>query len=137
MSEEDVETIRAVYERWSEGDLRAALDLFDPHVVLVVPAALLPDSPDGGTYLGTEAIAGYTRDALLRTWTDLTMEAEEIVAAGDSVLASVRVCGVGQASGASTEMRFFMLWTFRGRKVIRFESFRERAQALEAAGLRE
>jgi hypothetical protein len=34
-------------------------------------------------------------------------------------------------------MRYFTLWTFRGRKVIRIESFPERAQALEAAGLRE
>jgi ketosteroid isomerase-like protein len=135
MSEESVEIIRRVYERWSAGDFRAAVDLFDPHAVLVVRPALGPDSPDGETYLGTEAIAEYTRDTPLRTWTDLTMEAEEIVAAGDSVVVSVR--GVGRASGASTEMHFFMLWTFRGPKVIRFESFRERAEALKAAGLSE
>ena len=34
-------------------------------------------------------------------------------------------------------MHFFTLWTLRGGKVIRIESFRERAEALEAAGLRE
>src|SRR5262245_51233663 len=137
MSEENVEVVRGVYERWSAGDFHAAVDLFDPHVVLVVRPALGPDSPEGATYVGTDAVGEYTRDTLLRTWTDLTMEAEEIVGAGDTVLASVRVSGVGRACCESTEMQFFMLWTCRGGKVIRFESFRERAAALEAAGLSE
>jgi hypothetical protein len=29
------------------------------------------------------------------------------------------------------------VWSFRGRKVIRLENFRERAEAFEAVGLRE
>ena len=130
MSEERVETVRAVYERWGRGDLRASAELFDPHVVLV----LGPDFPDAGVYLGAEAIAAYTR-GLLESWTHFTIEAEEIVAAGDSVFAAVRQRGVGSASGVSTELRYFMLWSFRGLKLIRLESFRERAEALEAAGL--
>jgi uncharacterized protein len=137
MSEQKVETVCAIYEGWSKGDLRAGLDAFDPKVLLVVPAGFGPDSPEGGAHLGTEAIAAWTRESLLETWADLTMEADEIVAAGECVLASVRVRGVGRTSGVPTEMRFFQLWSFRGDKVIRFESFRERAQALEAAGLRE
>jgi ketosteroid isomerase-like protein len=36
MSEENVEIVRAVYERWGEGDFRASLEMFDPQVVLVV-----------------------------------------------------------------------------------------------------
>jgi hypothetical protein len=35
MSRENVEAIRAVYDRFSEGDFRASADLLDPHVVLV------------------------------------------------------------------------------------------------------
>jgi ketosteroid isomerase-like protein len=132
MSQENVEIVRAVYERWSEGDFRASADLLDPHVLLV----LRPEFPEAGTYLGYEAVAAYTRD-LLETNRHLTQEAEEIIAAGDSVVVGVRQRGVGRASGVPTEMRFFTLWTLRGRKVIRIESFRERAEALEAAGLRE
>jgi ketosteroid isomerase-like protein len=137
MSQENVEVVREVYERWSEGDFRASVELFDPHVVLVLRPEFGPDSPDAVTYLGPEAIAAYTRDNLLKTWTDFTMKAEEIVAAGESVLVGVHQHGVGRASGVPTEMRFFTLWTFRGGKVIRIESFPERAEALEAAGLRE
>ena len=122
--------VRAVYERWGDGDFRASVDLLDPHVVLV----LGPKFADAGMYFGVEAVAAYTR-GLLEPWTRFTIEAEELVAAGDSVLAVVLQRGVGSTSGVPTELRYFMLWTFRGGKVIRIECFRERAEALEAAGL--
>ena len=106
------------------------IELFDSQVVLV----LGPEFPDAGAHLGIEAITAYTR-SLLEPWTRFTIEAEEIVPAGDSVLVTVCQRGIGSASGISTELRYFMLWSFRGPGVIRLESIRERAQALEAAGL--
>ena len=69
--------------------------------------------------------------------TRLTIEAEEIMDAWDSVVVAVLQRGVGGGSGAATEFRYFHLWSFRGPKVIRLENFRHRAEALEAAGLRE
>ena len=53
MSQENVEIVRGIFERWGEGDFRAGTDLFDPHVVLV----LRPEFPDPGAYLGPEAVA--------------------------------------------------------------------------------
>jgi ketosteroid isomerase-like protein len=136
MSQENVEAIRAVYERFSEGDFRASADLLDPHVVLVLNPEFAPSlsSAHGGVLHGVEAVADYTR-SLLEVMTDFTMEAKDIVAAGESVLVDVHQRGVGRASGVPTEVRYFTLWTFRGPKVIRIESFGKRAEALEAAGL--
>jgi ketosteroid isomerase-like protein len=51
------------------------------------------------------------------------------------VIVSVYQSGVGRTSGVPVELRYFTLWSFRGRKVIRIESFRDRGEALEAAGL--
>jgi ketosteroid isomerase-like protein len=132
MSEENVELVRGVYERWGEGDLSASIDLFDPNVVLV----LGPQFPDAGSYSGIEAIKAYTR-GLLEPWTHFTIEAEEIVAGEDTVLVAVLQRGVGSTSGILTEFRYFQLWTFRDARVVRLQSIRERAEALEAAGLRE
>jgi ketosteroid isomerase-like protein len=130
MAQGNADRVRAVYERWGEGDFRASVELFDPQVVLVLGR----DFPDAGTRLGMEAIVAYTR-GLLEPWAEFTIEAEEIIPAGDSVLVAVCQRGVGSGSGVSTELHYFMLWTFRGRDVIRLESIRERAQALEAVGL--
>jgi ketosteroid isomerase-like protein len=92
-------------------------------------------SPVGGAYHGIDAVAAYTR-SLLEDQT-VTMEADEVDAVGDSVVVAVRQHAVGRTSGVPTEIRYFTVWSFRGRKVIRIESFRERAEALEAAGLSE
>ena len=126
MSQERVEAIRAVYERWNEGDFRAGADLLDPLVLFV----LRPGFPDAGTYLGRESLAEYMR-GFLEPWAHLTIEAEEIADAGDSVVAAVCQRGVGGGSGAATEFRYFQVWSFRGGRVIRLENLRERREVLE------
>jgi len=125
-----MEIVRSVYERWAEGDFSGTLDVFDRLVVFI----LTPDFPDAGTYVGSDAVAGYTR-GFLEPWERLTIAAEEFVAAGDSVIAAVLQAGTGSASGAATEIRYFQVWSFRGDKVIRLENFRERDDALWAAGI--
>jgi ketosteroid isomerase-like protein len=132
MSEENIAAVRGVYERFSEGDFRATLDVVDPLVLFVVGGGF----PEAGTYLGVESLAEYTRE-FLEPWARITIEAEEITGAGDSVVAAVRQRGVGSESGAATEFRYFQVWSFRGGKVIRLENFRGRGEALEAAGVRE
>lgn len=132
MSEENVEVVRDIYERWREGDFRTTVDVFDPLVLFVMRR----EFPDAGTYLGLERLAEYTR-GFLEAWSRITIEAEDITEAGDSVVVALRQRGVGGESGAATEFRYFQVWSFRGRKVIRLEGFRERAEAFEAAGLRE
>jgi ketosteroid isomerase-like protein len=93
-----------------------------------------PEFPDSGLYVGLDQLAKYTR-GFLEPWTRIAIEAEELIDAGDTVIAAIRQHGAGMGSGAPTELRYFQVWTFRGRKVIRLESFRERAEAFEAAGL--
>ncbi len=132
MSQENVEIVRSVYARWSEGDFRATLDVVDPLVLMV----LGPGFPDSGAYLGIEGLTNYTR-GFLEPWSHVTIEAEEAIDAGDSVVVAVHQRGVGSESGVAIDMRYFQVWSFRGRKVIRIEGFRERAEALEAAGLSE
>jgi ketosteroid isomerase-like protein len=139
MSQENVEIVRRIYERYSEGDFTGSAEVLDRHAVLVLAESLDwgPETPDSGMYVGVESIASYTRDYLLAPWEGLTMKAEELIAAGDTVFVSVSQAGVGPASGVPAQMQYFTLWSFRGSKVIRIESFRKRDEALEAAGLSE
>jgi len=117
MAQGRVDKVRSVYDHWREGDFRTTFELFDRNVVFVMP----PELPDSGTYLGTDAVADYTR-RFLEPWTHLTIDAEDLVGEGDTVLASVVQRGAGDASGAATEIRYFQLWSFRGDKVIRLET---------------
>src|SRR5688572_521970 len=115
MSQENVEAVRAVYERFSQGDFRASADLLDPHVVLVLLAPEFAPAMVAGTgeaLYGVEAVATYTR-GILEVMADVAMEAEEIIEAGDSVVVRVRQRGVGRSSGVPTELRYFTVWSFR------------------------
>jgi ketosteroid isomerase-like protein len=129
VSQERVEAIRRVYERWAEGDFQSGVEPFDPDVVFVMGR----DFPESGVYHGVEGVRDYTR-GFLEPWTHITIAAEEITEAGDSVVARVLQRGTGEGSGAVTEFRYFQVWSFRGDKVIRWENFRERAEALAAVG---
>jgi ketosteroid isomerase-like protein len=133
MSRERVEAVRAIYREWRTGNFRAGVNLYDPLILLVQGAGF----PESGSYLGLERVAEYMR-AFLEAWEKLTIEAEDLVDAGDSVVAAVVQRGVGKGSGAApTEFRYFHVWTFRAGSVIRLDVIRERAAALEAAGVRE
>ena len=129
---ENLAAIRSVYERWAEGDFRAGVELFDPEIVFVIGSGF----PDTGTYLGRAQVAEYMK-GLLEPWTEFTIEAEEVIEAGEMYVVGVCQRGVGSASGLATEIRYFHVWTFRGRTVTRWENFRERADALAAAGIRD
>jgi ketosteroid isomerase-like protein len=130
MSQQNVDAVRAVYEEWAKGNFRAGVNLYDP-LVLFIPFA---DFPAASHYLGTDGVTEFMR-AFLAAWTNLTMEAEDVVEAGDSVVVTTRWRGVGRESGARTEKRVFDVWTFRGRAVTRVEFFLDRDEALEAVGL--
>lgn len=130
MSEENVAVIRAVYAGWSQGDFTGGNEHFDPDVLFVLPA----EFPEPGDYKGIEALRRYTR-GLLAPWSVFTIEAEELIDAGDAVVAAVLQSGTGQESGTATEFRYFQVWWLRDGKVVEIGNFREQAEALESVGL--
>ena len=70
-------------------------------------------------------------------WEDFRLEPVEFIDAGDRVVVDVLSRARGRTSGVEVERKTTQVWTFRQDKVVRFETFTERARALEAAGLRE
>jgi ketosteroid isomerase-like protein len=132
VSQENVEIVRRIYDGWGRGDFRAGTDLYDPGVELV----LRPEFPDAGVYRGPDEIAKYMRDDFLADWEGAVIVGEEFLDAGDTVVVRVHQRATGPGSGAPVEMRYYQVWTFRGRGVTRIESVRERGEALEVAGLR-
>jgi ketosteroid isomerase-like protein len=126
-----VEIVREIYERWGRGDFRAGVELFDPYVLLV----LHPEFPDAGAYCGPEEIGRYMREDFLADLEGAAIVGEEFLDSGHSVVVRVNQQATGPESGASVAIRYYQVWTFRGKSVIRIESIRGRAQALEAAGL--
>jgi ketosteroid isomerase-like protein len=133
MSQENVEFVRRGYEALNRGD---------ESVWELIPADFVMDSSrrliDPGVQIGRDEVRVYW-DRLREAWDETyRYEPEELIDAGDKVVAFVQVSGGGKASGAQVEAPVAHVWTFRDGKPATLEYFGEdRAAALEAAGLPE
>ena len=132
MSQENVEIVRRIYDEWATGRFRAGIDYFDEHDVFVVR----PDFPEWGVFTGPDGVRDFMQ-RFLEQWERLTIEAKRIESVGDTVLAHVVQRAKGRASGIEGDLFYFMLFTFRGKKIVRLENLRDEGEALEAAGLLE
>jgi len=132
MSQENVEIVKRIFERWAAGDFVAGLTDLAPDAAFVVRHPF----PEAVETAGWEGIREYMR-RFLDNWESYAVEARDLRAVGDIVVADAVQRGKGKASGIDMEQRFFMLFTFQGGKIVRIESILERDKALEAAGLRE
>ncbi|MEK6250934.1 MAG: hypothetical protein AABM43_03140 [Actinomycetota bacterium] len=129
MSEENVEAVRATYESFARGDFSAWADL--PNEFELVTS---PELPDADTCRG-EAARRWMK-AWVESFKQLTIEATETIDAGEVLVAIVQW---GRPRGTQTmvEGRWWVVMTFRGSETPRTDLFPERAEALEAAGLRD
>jgi ketosteroid isomerase-like protein len=132
MSQEKVEIVRRIFDRWATGDFGAGLADLDPGVVFVVR----PPVPEAVKTVGPDGIRKYMR-GFLDNWDRYAVEARTLRAADDIVVAHAVQHGEGKASRIEMEQEFFMLFTFRGGRIVRIESVLNEREALEAAGLRE
>jgi ketosteroid isomerase-like protein len=133
MSQENVEIVRRLFERWAVGDLTG--DCFDRDLEYSRIGAETPGLE--GRWLGRDEMAASMRD-YLRAFSDLRIEAERIVdLSEDRVLVLSRHTARGKQSGVPIEHEIGDLLTLRDGKIVRFDSYWNRAQALEAAGLSE
>jgi ketosteroid isomerase-like protein len=131
MSQENVERVRRGYEhfnRTGEVDYSG----LDPEVVYDVSRRTF----DPLVYRGHEGVREFV--ALIREqWATMRLEFQEFVDAGDKVVVSIRLIGVGKESGVETTANAAHVWTFRDGKVVRQTTFQTMDEALEAAGLQE
>ena len=132
MSEENVRTFQRGTAAYNRGDWTAALSTMDPDVVFDLTRV----APDGETYRGYEGVRQF--GFMLRdVFGELQVDVEEIIDGGDTLVTRVRLRSTGKASGAMTEDVLYQDFTLRQGKAVRAQFFRERAEALEAAGLSE
>ncbi len=131
MSQENVAIAREAFGALARGDFDSFSVFLDEDVEWVNP----PYAVEPGTRRGT----GEFRDALgqMRAiFGDLRVDVDEVVEPRDDfVVVSGRWTGKGAGSGVAMETKFSSTLTLRNGKIVRYQWFRERAEALEATGL--
>jgi ketosteroid isomerase-like protein len=134
MSQENVELVRQAYEAWNRGDVGSVLEILDLDIEWNTSDVFF-DQPH--SYHGRSAWQGEFLPELMETFEAYRAEPEELIDAGEQVVALVRVGATGRSSGAEGMARVGHVVTVRGGRITRFTEYKEAGDALEAAGLAE
>jgi ketosteroid isomerase-like protein len=67
---------------------------------------------------------------------DLRIEPEQLIDAGEQVVVSMRTSGRAKLSGAAVDLTLTSVSLLRDGKIVRVRNYSEKAEALEAVGLR-
>jgi ketosteroid isomerase-like protein len=98
--------------------------------------SIRPGLPGGKAYAGVEGLRSAWLD-WLAPWASYRIEIKEAVDCGDRVL--LLVDNYGRLEGSADEVRHATagVYTFRDRKILRWEIYSDRAEALRAVGIAE
>ena len=134
MSQEDVEVIRRGWDAWLRGDLAGLAATFAPDIVW--DTSHFHDWPES-QYHGVEGVERFLHEWLY-VWDDYEAGVDDVVATPDGrVISLIWHRGRGRNSGVAMEMEMAQVATVRDGKITRLDNYEDRAEALEAVGLRE
>ena len=139
MSEENVKLVRQGYDALNSGDLEMALAMFDPEVEVHLA------TDDADTVWGLDfqrsyhGIDGFLKfvATLYEALGEFRWEPTEYRDAGDQVVVRIRMTARGRGSGVDVVQDMTHVCDIRDGKLIRHETFFDRAAALQAVGLSE
>jgi ketosteroid isomerase-like protein len=130
MSTENVQRLRRAYENFAAtGELSGN---FAPDFVWDM--STFRDWPERQTYEGVDGARQFLAD-WIGAWEDWELEVEQLVDAGDQVVAVLRQSGRSKATGLPIDMRFAQLWTLENGVQTRMRMYAEPEEALRAAGV--
>lgn len=125
---ESIDLTRRSFEAFNRGDIDEVLARLAPDVVVHAD----PDLPNSGTFHGREgALLWFER--WLEAWESFSIDIEEVVPVGDSLVVCVIQRGRGRGSGVEVDMRSAYVVTVRDRRTTRLHLYSDRAKALEVA----
>jgi ketosteroid isomerase-like protein len=94
------------------------------------------DTPDQGDYRGHAGYARWLED-WGAAWAEWSIEPEEFIDAGDSVVVFFRMRTTGRGSGVEIERQDAIVSKLRNGGIVRVDYYNDRQQALKAVGLAE
>jgi ketosteroid isomerase-like protein len=135
MSEENVEIVRRAIEAVNRQDVEAFVATASPDIEWA-DSMFWSESPR--VHRGEVEVREWFRQAVVEYWESLHCALVEVIEATDErVTWEGLLTARGKDSGVETRLHFWTVNWFTDGKVTRREVFRERGDALEAAGLEE
>src|SRR5436853_4245776 len=125
-----------MYEAVARRDARTPFEIYAEDIVWDVSNSSRAALAMKPVYQGHEGVRQYWRENL-SAFGEIDFDVEELIDAGDQIVALIREREIGRTSGAPAESSHVAVWTLADGKVVRMQIFDNREQALKAVGLAE
>ena len=132
MSQENVALVRGIYDSFAAGDVPAVLGAMSPDIVWN-EAENFPLA-DGNPYVGPDAIVQGVFARLGADWDGFALTIDELLDAGDAVVAIGRYRGTARATGRSVDAQLVHIWRIENGKAKGFQQLTDTLQIGRAAG---
>jgi ketosteroid isomerase-like protein len=129
MAQDHIQTIKDWYKAFINRDLPALVAHLDPQVEWNSAENFIYS--DHSPYIGIEAVKTGIHDRLNADWSDFSMSADEILGAGNLVIARGRFRGTFRANGATVNAQFVQVFQFTGDKIAKVQMYTDTAQFKE------
>ena len=135
VSRGNVEIVRRLYEAFKTRDNVWPFEVYDPEIEWEESdAGELVSAGFEPVYRGHDGVRAFWRQ-WLEAWESIDFRLDDLIDAGDQVVALIWQRNRGRASGAVVEYEYAQVWTLRNGLVIRQRGFIDRQDALRAVGL--
>lgn len=132
MSLPNVSLVRALYDAFAAGDVAGVLGRMSPGIVWN-EAENFPYA-DGNPYIGPEAVAQGVFARCISEWDGFAVHVDELLDAGDTIVALVRYRGVFKATGRAQNTQAVHVWRVEGGRVSRFQQYADTLQVARVMG---
>ena len=132
MSQASVAIVRAIYDAFAAGDIAAVLARMSPDMVWN-EAENFPYA-DGNPYVGADAILAGVFGRIASEWDGFAAVPDEILDAGDTLVALGRYRGTCKATGGTMNAQMAHVWRVADGKATAFQQYADTLAVSRAMG---
>ncbi len=129
----NVDVIRGIYDAFAAGDVPGVLGRMAPDIVWM-EAENFPYA-NGNPYVGPEAVAGGVFMRCATEWDGFACQIDEVVDAGDTVIAFGRYLGTYKATGKPQNTQMAHVWRVADGKAVRFQQYADTLAVARVTGV--
>ena len=128
MSQINVSTVRDFYGAVVRGDFASVT--LDPQIEWI--ESDVPDLWFSGTHHGIDAVLKEVIEPTHENFDAFHVQCDQFIDAGDHVIVTGHFAGRGKETNIALNAAFAHVWTLRGNKAVRFQSYTDTASWLYA-----
>lgn len=121
MSTKGIEVVRGIYDAFAKGDVPGVLGLLDEGIVWN-EAEHFPYA-DGNPYVGPQAVLDGVFARCIGEWDGFAARVDELIDAGDTVVALGRYLGTCKATGRDQSTQMAHIWRVANGKAVKFQQY--------------